>query len=183
MRPTAGPQVISVRKIMGTRIALLLSGFNSDLSAIVCAVQLADRTERRLYALQAQGSGSYPAPPVSGAPTESQVLDGFRFVSEFAGLEGVKVTCHLLGDGSVEQVAGFLLANSVTCLVVGGWPEESRSAQEEWLGELRRKLREEPHRFYPDLLVIMAPNLAEADLERVVSQSRRLKQLAASKKN
>jgi hypothetical protein len=176
MLPTGGPQVIFVRKIMGTRIALLLNGFNSDLSAIVCAVQLADRTERRLYALQAQGSGSSAAPPVSGAPTESQVLDGFRFVSEFAGLEGVKVTCHLLG-------AGFLLANSVTCLVVGGWPEELRPAQDEWLGELRRQLREEPHRFYPDLLVIMAPNLAEADLERVVSQSRRLKQLAASKKN
>ena len=114
---------------------------------------------------------------------ENQMLDGFRFVSEFAGLQGVQVTCHLLGDGSVEQVAGFLLANSVTCLVVGGWPEESREVQKKWLDELRRRLREEPHRFYPDLLVIMAPTLAEPDLESVVSQSRRLKQLAASKKN
>ncbi len=168
---------------MGTRIALLLSGFSSDLSAIVCAVQLADRTERRLYALQPQGVGGSPAPSMGGTTSESQKLDGFRFAAEFAGLVGVQVTCHLLGDGSVEQVAGFLLANSITCLVVGGWPEESRLDQEEWLGELRRQLREEPHRFYPDLLVIMAPTLAEADLERVVSQSRRLKQLAASKKN
>jgi hypothetical protein len=167
---------------MGTRIALLLGGYNSDLSAIVCAVQLADRTERRLYALQAQGPGASPAAPMGGAAKEGQGLDGFRFVSEFAGLEGVQVTCHLLSDGSVEQVAGFLLANSVTCLVVGGWPEELRQVQDEWLSELRRKLREEPHRFYPDLLVIMAPNMAETDLERIVSQSRRLKQLAASKK-
>jgi hypothetical protein len=81
----------------------------------------------------------------------------------------------------VEQAAGFLLANSITCLVVGGWPEELCSAQEDWLGELRRRLHEAPQRFYPDLRVITAPLLAEADLERVVSQSRRLKQLAASK--
>lgn len=159
---------------MGLKIALLLSTFGSDLSASVCAVQLAGRTGRRLHVLQAQGPG--------GAATESQLLDGFRFVTEFAGLEGVQATCHVLVDGSVEQVADFLLANSITCLVVGRWPEDLRESQDEWHKDLRRRLRAAPQRFYPDLLVIMAPQLAEADLERVVSQSRQLKQFAASKK-
>jgi hypothetical protein len=151
------------------------------LSVSVCAVQLAGRTESRLYALQAISPGAAPTPAGAGAVAESRQLDGFRFVAEFAGLEEVQVTCHLLGDGAVEQVSEFILANSITCLVVGVWPEESHPSQEEWLEELRRLLREAPQRFYPDLQVIKAPSLAEADLERVIRQSRRLKQLAANK--
>lgn len=161
--------------MMGLKIALLLSTFSSDLSASVCAVQLAGRTGRRLYALQPQGPG--------GVASESQMLEGFRFVTEFAGLEAVQVTCHVLVDGSVEQVGDFLLSNSITCLVVGRRPEEQLKPQDEWLRALRRRLREAPQRFYPDLLVIMAPLLTESDLERVVSQARHLKQFAASKKN
>ncbi len=164
----------------GLRIALLLSGLPSDLSASVCAVQLAGRTERQLFALQAQSSSR----TTSTGPgiAEGQNLEGLRFISEFADLEGVQVTCHLLGDISVEQVAEFLLANSITCLVVGIWPREQQPSQKAWLDRLRLQLREAPQRFYPDLLVITAPRLAEADLKRVVSQSRRLKELAADKK-
>ncbi len=168
---------------MGPKIALLLSGFSSDLSAVVCAVQLADRTGRRFYTLQAQDPGGVPTPSRGETTAGGRLLDGFRFVAEFAGVEGVQVTCHLLGAGSVEQVAEFLLANSITCLVVGDWSEGFRKNQEDWLNELRRSLREAPQRFYPDLLVIKAPILAEADLKRIVSQSRRLKKLVVSKKN
>jgi hypothetical protein len=152
----------------GPRIALLLSGVPSDLTASVSAVQLAGRTESRLYVLQ-------------GRKVEGEGLDGFSFVTEFATLEGVKTNCHLLVDGTVAELADFLLAHSVTWLVVGVWPEESRSERAEWLDQLRERLRQAPGRFCPELQIIVAPPLAESDLERIISQARRLSQLAAGK--
>lgn len=152
----------------GPRIALLLSGLPSDLTASVSAVQLAGRTESRLFVLQSRS-------------TEGEPLDGYRFVSEFAALEGVKTNCQLLTEGSVAELADFLLANSVTWLVVGSGPEESRPGRDEWLGQLRERLRQAPERFCPELQIIVAPTLAEADLERIISQSRRLSRLVAGK--
>lgn len=157
-----------IGKMTGPRIALLLSGQSSDLTASVSAVQLAGRTESRLFVLQDRG-------------TEGEQLDGCRFVAEFAALEGVKADCHLLGDGSVPELADFIIANSVAWLVVGGWPKESRPGQDEWLGQLRARLREAPDRFCPELQVIVAPPLAEADLEMIISQSRRLSHMKAGK--
>lgn len=152
----------------GPRIALLLSGLTSDLTASVSAVQLAGRTESRLLVLQS-------------LITEGEPLDGYRFVTEFAALEGVKTNCQLLTEGSVAELADFLLANSVTWLVVGVWPEESKPEREAWLGKLRERLREAPERFCPELQIIVAPPLAEADLERIINQARRLNQLATGK--
>lgn len=154
----------------GPRIALLLSGIPSDLTASVSAVQLAGRTEGRLFVLQSPSA-------------EHESLDGYRFVSEFAALEGAKTTCQLLGEGSVTELADFLLANAVTWLVVGVWPEESRPEREEWLNRLRARLRQAPDRFCPELQIIVAPTLAEADLEKIIRQARRLNRLTTDKKN
>ena len=152
----------------GPRIALLLSGLPSDLTAGVSAVQLAGRTESRLFVLQNQGG-------------EGEQLDGCRFVTEFAALEEVRTNCHLLNEGTVTELADLLIANAITWLVVGVWPEESRPRQNEWLDQLRARLRESPDRFCPELQIIVAPPLAEGDLERIISQSRRLSHLAARK--
>jgi hypothetical protein len=153
----------------GPRIALLLSGVSSDLTASVSAVQLAGRTESRLFVLQSR-------------KVEGESLEGLNFVTEFATLEGVKTNCHLLVEGTVAELADFLLAHSVTWLVVGVWPEESRPEREAWLGLLRERLREAPERFCPELQIIVAAPLAEGDLERIISQSRRLSRLVAGKK-
>ncbi|NTV13976.1 MAG: hypothetical protein HGA96_08635 [Desulfobulbaceae bacterium] len=149
----------------GPRIALLLSGLASDLPAGVTAVQLAGRTESRLFVLQKQGG-------------EAEQLAGYRFVSEFAALEGVSSNCHLLGEGTVTELADLLSANAITWLVVGAWAEELRPRQNEWLDKLRAQLRASPDHFSSELQVIVAPPLAEGDLERIISQSRRLSNLA-----
>lgn len=152
----------------GPRIALLLSGLPSDLTASVSAVQLAGRTESLLFVFQ----NCHP---------EGEPHDNFRFVAEFAALEGVKSNFHLLGEGTVAELADLLIAHAITWLVVGAWAKESRPSQDEWLGQLREQLREAPGRFCPELQVIVAPPLAEGDLERIISQSRRLSLLAARK--
>ena len=152
----------------GPRIALLLSRLPSDLPASVSAVQLAGRTESRLFVFQ-------------NREAEGEPHDNFRFVAEFAALEGVKTNCHLLGEGTVAELADILIANSITWLVVGTWAKELQPSQDEWLGQLRQRLHEAPDRFCPELQVIVAPPLAEGDLERIISQSRRLSHLAARK--
>lgn len=152
----------------GPRIAVLLSGIPSDLTASVSAVQLAGRTESLLFVFQERQA-------------EGEQLDNCRFVAEFAALEGVKTNCHLLGEGSVAELAELLIANAITWLVVGSWTEESRPNQNEWLGQLRKRLHEAPDRFCPELQVIVAPPLAEGDLERIINQSRRLSHLATGK--
>jgi hypothetical protein len=139
----------------------LLSGVSSDLAASVAAVQLAGRTESLLYVLQGLGGG--------GAQQE-----GLLLVTEFAALEGVKVNCHLLAEGSLPELAEFLTAHAVTWLVVGGGPEGSSADREKWLDELRARLRAAPNRFCSELQVIVAPPLAEGDLKRIISQARRL---------
>lgn len=152
----------------GPRIALLLNDLSSDLAASVAAVQLTGRTESLLFVLQRRGAG--------GGQEE-----GFLFVTEFAALEGVKVNCHLLAEGSVAELADFLTAHAVTWLVVGTGPEEAMAERERWLAELRERLRTAPDRFCPELQVIVAPPLAEGDLKRIISQARRLNRLAGGK--
>jgi len=152
----------------GPRIALLLSGLSSDLAASVSAVQLAGRTESRLFVFQ-------------NRETQAEQLDNFRFVAEFAALEGVNTDCHLLGDGTVAELADLLIASSITWLVVGAGAVESRADQDEWQAQLRKRLHEAPDRFCPELQIIVAPTLAEGDLELIISQSRRLHHLAAGK--
>ena len=150
----------------GPRIALLLSGLPSDLTASVSAVQVAGRTESRLFVIRAPGAAG-------------EDLDSCRFVSEFATLEGVKTSCHLLANSSESDLVDFLLANSITWLVVGACPDESRPEQDKWLARLRDQLRAAPNRFCPELQIIVAQPLVEKDLARVISQSKRLSQLAA----
>lgn len=152
----------------GPRIALLLSGQPSDLAASVSAVQLAGRTESRLFVFQ-------------NREAEGEQLDNFRFVAEFAALEGIRTNCHLLGEGTVAELVNILIVNSITWLVVGAWAQELRASQGEWLAQLRKRLHEAPERFCPELQIIVAPPLVEGDLERIISQSRRLSHLAAGK--
>ncbi|MBI5556916.1 MAG: hypothetical protein HY885_04710 [Deltaproteobacteria bacterium] len=158
-----------------------MSNFSSDLSASVCAVQLAGRTESRLYALQCNRQGrwadSFPDEPAIKV-TASEQLDSFRFVAEFGGVEGVPVTFHILAEATEQQVAGFLIANGITCLVVGGWPRDLRAAQEDWLGGLRVQCRVASRRFCADLQVIVAPLLKKRDLMRILAQSLRLSRIA-----
>jgi hypothetical protein len=146
----------------------LLSGVSSDLAASVAAVQLAGRTESLLYVLQAlRGDGTQQ--------------EGLLLVTEFAALEGVKVDCHLLAEGSLVELADFLTAHAVTWLVVGGGSEESSADRDKWLDDLRARLRSAPDRFCPELQVIIAPALAEGDLKRIISQARRLNRLTQGK--
>lgn len=162
---------------MGPRIALLLSGEPADLSASICAVQLAARSDSKLYALQdcledVHTNGAAPA--AVPRPMASRFAGSFSFVVEFAGTEGVRVSCHQLNNRTIEQMLDFLIAHAITCLVVNKsyGEDEERSAR---ITDLQKRHTAAPRRFHSHLQVITAPPLEEMDIKQVIRQLRHLK--------
>lgn len=153
---------------MGSRIALLLSGEPDDLPASICAVQLAARSDSKLYALQ-----DWVTEPMSAGkqPVEGRFLNSFSFVAEFADNEGVPVSCHLLDNEKIEEMIEFFTVHSISCLVVNKsyGEQEERAAR---LTELQRGLGAETRQFHSPLQVITAPPWEEMDLKQIVRQFR-----------
>lgn len=161
-----------------------MNGFHSDLSASISAVQLAGRAEGRLYVIRTQFVGGWRSAErtADDKSPKDESLNDFVFVAEFAELEGVQASCHLVDEDSIEQLADFIISNSITWLVIGTWPDKQRAKQNELLGELQKKLQAAPNRFQKDLQIIKAPTLQDKDVNRVMSQSRLLKKISTQKK-
>lgn len=171
---------------MGSRIALLLSGEPDDLPASICAVQLAARSDSKLYALQdcLSGGRDWPAEPLinDNRSGESQFINSFSFVAELANTEGVQVSCHMLESKKIEQMIEFMTIHDITCLVVNkGKGHEKQLERSAWLMELQRHLVSAPRQFHSHLQVITAPPWEEMDLKQVVRQFRRLDRLVPVK--
>lgn len=165
-------------------IALLLSGGPEDLTASICAVQLAARSDSKLYALQscfmAKQDPATERVPEGKPPKEDRFISSFSFVVEFSGIEGVQVSCHLLESEEIEQMVEFVTVHAISCLVVtgGNTKQEDRKTG---LSELQKKYIAGLRQFHPDLQVITAPTWEEMDIKQVVRQFRRLDRLAPGK--
>jgi len=144
-------------------IMLLLCGGEADLSTTICAVQFAARSDGKLYAVR------HCLPAADGEAAGGSYTDGFGFVVEFAGSEGVRASCHLMEDNSIAEMAAFLRAHSITCMVVGK-DDDEHGPQSGWLAEVRQEMRRDSQ---AEPRIIVAPLLEEMDMRQVVRQFRR----------
>jgi len=147
-------------------IALLLTGSEADLSTAICAVQLAARSGSDLFAVR----DCVLVAGDAAAGRQGGYSDCFGFVVEFAGGEGVPVSCHLMEEETGEQMAAFLLAHGITCLVIGK-DDAAHGRESAWLQGILERLAGEGR---DDLRLVMAPELDEAEMRRAVRQFRRV---------
>lgn len=160
---------------MGPRIAILLSGFPSDLPVGFSAVQLAARTESKLYALQDSeliGLRHCDMNSVCDATHTGaySLQESFRVVGELADVEGVPVSYHVLEGGSVNDLGGFLIDHSISCLVIYAAPKKDPVARIAWIEELQMRLNASPRWFHGTLQVIVAPSWDEKDMQEAISR-------------
>ena len=109
---------------MGPRIAILLSGSLSDVSVSHCAVQLAARSESKLYALQDPYKIGLRHCNIQGTQTDSctkelPLTDGLSYLTEIAGTSGVPFCCYSMEKDAIAPLGDILIEQAISCLEVG----------------------------------------------------------------
>jgi len=124
---------------MSQKIALIISGCRADLYAGMQALQVAERTDARIYVLQmTDGRTDCSGPRKKMQPEEISDLMGL--IAWLGEIERISVSFNVFGSESDKELAEFLRRNDITCLIAGAHNSESLKQKKKWLRTLQDQL-------------------------------------------
>lgn len=162
------------KNFLGLRIAILLSGFPSDLPVSLCAVQLATRTESTLYALEDSDllGICHCDATLRDITTVSAdtLLENFNFFRKLAAAAKIPVSYHKLKNGTNHPLSDFLIDHAISCLVVYADQKNFPVELIAWINKLQKRLDDSPNWFSGTLQIIVAPPWNEMGMEVNLAQ-------------
>ncbi len=161
--------------ILGPRIAIPLSGSLSDVSVSICAVQLAVRTESKLYVLQDPDRiGLHHCDDQSSSndssTTEFPLQDSLKFIIELTGTKGVPLSFYSMQTDVIDPLGDILIEQAISCLVLYMGRNQSRQTRIPWLEKLQGRLNGSTRWFHGDLQVIMAPTWNNSEAKKALAK-------------
>jgi len=124
---------------MSQKIALLITGCYADLYASMQALQVAERTDGRIYVLQmTNGQADCMGSRKKMKPEE--VSDLIGLIAWLGEIERINVSFNVFGREYEKELTEFLRRNDITCLIAGAHDSQSLKKKKEWLRTLQDKL-------------------------------------------
>ena len=154
---------------MSQKIALLISGCYADLYAGLQALQVAARTDARIYVLQlAEGGADCAGARKNMLPEEISDLIGL--IAWLGEIERIGISFHVFEKEAERELAEFLRRNDITCLVAGAHDRQSLQKKEEWLHGLQEQLGSDALWFQRSIQILVTLPWDDVPFSRVLQQ-------------
>ena len=154
---------------MSQKIALLITGCYADLYAGMQALQVAERTDSRIYILQmTEGRAECPGTRKKMQPEEISDLIGL--IAWLGEIERIGVSVNVFGKESEKELAEFLRRNDITCLVAGAHDSQSMKQKKEWLRTLQDQLGSDELWFQRSFQVLVTLPWDDVPFNRALQQ-------------
>jgi len=124
---------------MSQKIALLITGCYADLYASMQALQVAERTDGRIYVLQ-MTDGRAACTGARRKMQSEEITDLIGLIAWLGEIERIGVSFNVFGRESEKELTEFLRRHEITCLVAGAHDNQSLKQKKEWLRTLQDKL-------------------------------------------
>jgi len=154
---------------MSQKIALLITGCYADLYASIQALQVAGRTDARIYVLQMTGEKP-DCPSVRKKMQPEEISDLIGLIAWLAGIERIGVSFHVFGREVEKELSEFLRSNEITCLVAGAHDRQSLQKKKKWLRDLQEKLGSDKLWFQRSFQVLVTLPWDDVPFNRVLEQ-------------
>ncbi len=160
---------------MGKRVALLSEGRNSDLYAGFCAVKLARRTEARLYSLLIMPEHTGPREGVAMGERWNEFSPSafLQLVGGLCELEKVNGSYHLIERSPEENLVEFIVAQKISCLIVGTVNDEDHDRKRDWLSGIVNRVCSHSKWYFGELTVFFARPWSDERFQKVLRQINR----------